>query len=71
MYVIIDRIEHDTFYDLAYIRVGSIEHQGIVLTLPVPQGLNDEWLDKLLTEELNKLVDYLKIQAAQLYESNA
>lgn len=67
-YVMIENIEHDTFYDIAHIRVGVVEDDGVLLSIPVSKDLNDEWIDRLITESISGLVDYITIQAARLYE---
>ena len=63
IYVILDEVELDDQFDMAHVRVGYVEDDGIVLNIPVPKNLNNEWLDKLITEEVTKLIEYLQEEA--------
>ena len=59
-YIIIERIDHDTFYDIAFVRLGFIEEEGIIIKLPIPHTINTEWVDLYITEALDKIVNYIK-----------
>lgn len=59
-YVIIDHIEEDQFYDIAIVRVGRMEDDGVLLDIPIPKGINDAWVDHIITYEINKLIDYIE-----------
>jgi hypothetical protein len=58
VYKILEQIEHDQFYDIAYVRVGFVDDDGVLMKLPVPKELNTQQLDDMLTAELNKLTTY-------------
>ena len=60
IYVLLDEVLVDDQFDLAHVRVGYVEDDGIVMHIPVPKNVNNEWLDKLITEEIMKLVEYLQ-----------
>lgn len=65
-YVIIEDITQDQFYDIAFIRVGQMDDQtGVLLSLPIPHGLNHEWVDKLINNELNKILEYMDGKTTQ------
>jgi hypothetical protein len=60
-YIILEKVVHDVYYDLAYVHVGLVEdQQGIMLKIPVPQSVNNDWLDKYLTKQVNKLIGYIE-----------
>lgn len=65
-YVMLESIEHDRFYDVALVRVGEMDDdKGVLLFLPIPQSLNTEWIDQLLSTELNKILEYMDGKTAQ------
>jgi hypothetical protein len=59
-YVMLESIDGDEFYDVAWFRVGEMDDQtGVLLSLPIPQSLNIEWVDNLISTELYKLLEYI------------
>lgn len=60
-YIILEKVVHDVYYDIAYVHVGLVEdQQGIMLKIPVPQSVNNDWLDKYLTKQVKKLIGYME-----------
>lgn len=59
IYKILEKVEEDEFFDIAHIRVGFMEDEGVLLHLPVPKTLNNDQLDLVLTKELLKLSVYI------------
>lgn len=64
-YVIVEQIKADTFYDVAYVRVGVPEDNGVLLKIPVPKELNSDWIDSILTKEIKKIVKYITKQGGK------
>lgn len=65
-YVIIEDIEQDQFYDIAFIRVGQMDdNEGVIVTLPIPHGLNNDWVDHIFSLELNKILEYMDGKTTQ------
>jgi hypothetical protein len=58
-FVMIEDITHD-LVDIAHVRVGREGTEGIVLQLPVPHELNTDWIDRILNQELQTLIEYIK-----------
>jgi len=63
-YVILERIEENEFYDIAIVRFGlkldiDDPDEGIILDIPIPKGINDTWVDHIITFEINKLMEYI------------
>lgn len=69
-YVILDCVRHDEFYDIAIVHFGFKKDTdendlGIVLNIPVPKGINDDWIYYALEKEIDKMMEYIWKQNTQ------